>query len=228
MMKKLGLALLVAASTASPVSAGAGWGWSFLNACGGNEFSTCMSGNIVYNGAGVITVNVTNGSPYAGDVFTAVGLFNLPNGSLPTSYTSTMPAFSPNNGINGGGLPGPNSRRYSIGSNGIGGGFGEAAGQQTFTFTFAPSRWTSISNAANSIGVGVHVQGGPRGCSTKLGVQAGGVVQNQDREAYAECTSVPEPGSMALLATGIAGLAFVGARRRKGLDLVDEDGNEVV
>lgn len=234
-MKKLGLSVLVVvalSASAAPVAGGVtpgswGWSWASTSTCGGGAFTTCMSGQIGYNGMGTITVFVQNAVPYAGDVFTTVGLFNLPVGVLPSSFTAdngfTHAKGNASEGLNG--LVPGTTRRYAIGANGLSGGFGEDAGHW-FTFSFAQSNWAALALAANTIGVGVHAQGGPRGCSVKLGVTGRGssVVYSDDAGS---CASVPEPDTIALLATGLAALAFVAIRRRHGFEIVDEDGNDV-
>ena len=233
MMKNLYLAFLLAgtmATAAAPVSAGSNWGWSWLGACGGNSFTTCMSGSISYSGGNSLTVNVTNATPYVGDIFTAVGLFNLPAGLTPTITGPTNWSVGNNyTGING---PIPDFT-YAMSSNqGINNGFGDGQTRQ-FTFTFANQNTAWFIALENTVGVGIHAQRGPLGCSAKMGVAnsnggpTGEAINNFDAVEAAKCVSVPEPESMALLATGIAGLLFVAARRRKGLELVDEDGNEI-
>jgi len=212
--------LALVALAATPLRADWSWGW--INACGGDNFITCMSGDIAYNQASkMITVHVTN-LPVEMDVYTAVGLFSLP-GAPPISYTSSMGSWIPTNGINGGGLPGTNFDRYAIGTNGIGGGFDEAAGQQEFSFTFN----YDLESYSNQIGVGIHAQGGPAGCSTKMGVtSSGGVPNSGSLDPACATTTIPEPITMVLMGTGLVGIAAV-RRRRGGLELVDENGEDV-
>jgi len=168
-MRKLGTMWLAAAALAATATpARADWSWSWVNACGGDNFVTCMSGDIAYNQASkTITVHVTN-LPIEVDVYTAVGLFSLP-GADPTSFTSGGLGWTATNGINGGGLPGTNDQRFALGTDGIGGGFTEADGQQEFTFTFD----YDLEAYSSTVGVGIHAQGGPGGCSTKAGVIGG-------------------------------------------------------
>lgn len=222
MMRKLSTAWLVAAALAvSAAPARADWSWSWVNACGGNNFITCMSGDIAYDQASkTITVHVIN-LPVEIDVYTAVGLFNLP-GAAPISYTDGGLGWSPTTSLNGGGLPGANSARYALGASGIGDGFTEADGQQEFTFAFD----YDLEAYSSTIGVGIHAQGGPGGCSTKagvMGVTSEGVAVDNSSELDPACvTTAPEPATMFLMGTGLLALGVVGYRRRIGLEIEKE------
>jgi len=221
-MRKLGTMWLAAAALAATATpARADWSWSWVNACGGDNFITCMSGDIAYNQASkTITVHVTN-LPIEVDVYTAVGLFSLP-GADPTSFTSGGLGWTATNGINGGGLPGTNDQRFALGTDGIGGGFTEADGQQEFTFTFD----YDLEAYSSTVGVGIHAQGGPGGCSTKAGVMgvtaAGVAVDNSSSLDPACVTTAPEPATMFLMGTGLLALGVVGYRRRQEPEIETE------
>ena len=226
MSKLRSVAFLMAslAVTAMPVSAGVIYDWSWTNECGGNNFSTCSSGAVAYSADGkTITVTYANLGP--GDV-TALGLFGLPSGTTASIGTPFGAQWATkNNAINGGGLPGANDQRVAArAKNGGFTGMAPNTGDKVFTFKFA----SDMRAYYQTIGVGTHVQRGPRGCSTKFGVLLGTAVDNASAYDGEDCgTSVPEPGSMALLASGAVGMAFLARRRRNGVDLLDEDGNDV-
>jgi len=226
-MKKLGVNALAAAALvvmASPVSAGVtAWNWNFDD-CGGNTFATCMSGNVSYTG-GVLTVFVKNNGP---GVFTQVGIVNvLPAGSSVTAGSAPAGFTWGATALGGAGLgktAPPANKATVFGYDGPSGNGGLEEGQSgTFTFNIGSLAYTSI-------GVGVHAQRGPGGCSTKFGIWNQGATTNDVGPTGYDptCTaSVPEPETFVLLVTGLAGLAFVASRRRNGLELIDGHGNNV-
>lgn len=187
--------------------------------CGGQLFSTCASVTLtsaVVDNKSVITVTIQNYGTN-GELFKSIGLIGVPAGtsitltSAPTGYGPPPP-----NDLSGGGLPGQtwgsstNSQGEMLAND----------GSTTFTFVFTFDRELTAGELA-ALGVGVHAISGPNGCSTKMGVTGGGVVDNAGDYSQCTPTTVPEPITMTLLATGLAGMSGAGfIRRRKKNELV--------
>ena len=217
LLKSLAAAGIIAAFSANPAWAD----WSSGTVCGGGNFSTCASVDVTTVSTTSFTITVTNlGGANTGTsdaTFFAVGVYNLPAGG-----TVTIQANPDNNMVIGTcsslnpldcehaaeAVPPPPDNGVEVGET------------VTFVVTFA-APFDPADLAA--IGVSIHAGDGPNGCSTKLGIEnEGGTTFGPGDEtpnpACAE-TVIPEPITMTLLATGLAGMGGVGfIRRRKKED----------
>jgi hypothetical protein len=208
-MKNLTKVLAVAAAISLAAAAEARADFSFPSVCGGSLFSTCASVTLATDASGTFTtLDVTNLAG-EGDVYKTVGLINVPADvtvtitTAPTGYGTTNDPDINIVGYNdwGSGADAPPT------DNGLEDG---ESGQWVFTFSRALTQ-----QEIDALGVGIHAISGPGGCSTQFGVLAGGAVDNSAPDPTCGETTIPEPITMTLLATGLAGMGGAGFVRRR-------------